>query len=59
YLKVFDSFKKLKYSSLEIDCITIHLFLSMLPLHSDSKIRQDAFIANVYRLYSNLELEVL
>lgn len=31
--------------------INIHLFLSMIPLHSDSKKRQNAFLANSLRLY--------
>ena len=31
---------------------TILLFLSMLPLHVDDSSRQDAFIANILRLYS-------
>ncbi len=36
----------------------IHLFLSMLPLHKDSKKRQKAFIANSLRLFVELkELE--
>lgn len=32
----------------------IHLFISMLPLHKDSKKRQKAFIANSLRLYTEL-----
>lgn len=32
----------------------IHLFLSMLPLHSDDTLRQKALFANVFRLYSEL-----
>lgn len=31
--------------------INIHLFLSMIPLHSDSKDRQNAFLANSLRLF--------
>ncbi|WP_421855638.1 hypothetical protein [Oricola sp.] len=38
----------------EVLSITIHLFLSMLPLHSDSFKRQCAFIANAIRLYEEL-----
>ncbi len=30
----------------------IHLFLSMLPLHSDNEIRQQALFANAFRLYT-------
>lgn len=38
----------------------IHLFISMLPLHKDSKKRQKAFIANSLRLFVELkELEKL
>lgn len=32
--------------------ITIHLFLSMLPLHADNPRRQRAFVANALRLFS-------
>ncbi|AFN55957.1 ecdysteroid kinase [Zymomonas mobilis] len=42
-------------NSLEIQAITISLFLSMLPLHADRPDRQAAFIANALRLFSNLE----
>ena len=35
----------------EIYAVMIHLFLSMLPLHSDNPQRQKAFIANAIRLY--------
>lgn len=43
------------YSEKEILAITILLFLSMLPLHSDRPDRQQAFIANALRLYRMLE----
>lgn len=33
----------------------IHLFLSMLPLHSDNKERQDALFSNAFRLYKKLK----
>ena len=36
----------------EIAAITVHLFLSMLPLHRDRPDRQKAFLANAYRLYA-------
>ena len=36
----------------EIRALTIHLFLSMLPLHSDRPDRQMAFVANALRLFS-------
>jgi len=39
------------YEEKEILAITVHLFLSMLPLHSDNSKRQDAFIANALRLF--------
>lgn len=43
------------YEEKEILAITIHLFLSMLPLHSDRPERQKAFIANAIRLYKKLK----
>lgn len=36
----------------EITAITIHLFLSMLPLHADRPDRQRAFVANALRLFA-------
>lgn len=42
------------YCEKEILAITIHLFLSMLPLHFDNPLRQKAFIANALRLYDDL-----
>ena len=42
-------FKTCKNS--EILAIMCHLFLSMLPLHSDDKSRQNALLANAYRIY--------
>jgi hypothetical protein len=55
-----DSFKNMeingvKGGGVEIRAVTIALFLSMLPLHADRPDRQQAFIANALRLYSNLE----
>ena len=38
----------------EILAITCHLFLSMLPLHSDDMNRQNALLANAYRIYFDL-----
>lgn len=35
--------------------IMIHLFLSMLPLHSDNEKRQYALLANAFRLYIDLK----
>ena len=39
----------------EIRAIVLLLFLSMLPLHADNLARQNALLANVFRLYLNLE----
>lgn len=39
--------------------MTIHLFLSMLPLHSDSRTRQLALFANTFRLYHLLKEEIV
>lgn len=38
----------------EILAIVCHLFLSMLPLHSDDMNRQNALLANAYRIYFDL-----
>ncbi|APT58371.1 hypothetical protein RGI145_15900 [Roseomonas gilardii] len=35
--------------------LTVHLFLSMLPLHADRPDRQRAFLANALRLYAKME----
>lgn len=45
----------LRLTSPEILAITIHLFLSMLPLHQDAPHRQRAFVANALRLFRMLE----
>jgi hypothetical protein len=37
---------------LNLYAMQIQLFLSMLPLHSDSPLRQKAFLANTFRLYA-------
>ena len=39
----------------EIRAIAVHLFLSMVPLHSDRRERQSAFVANAARLYADLD----
>lgn len=44
-----------KITDKSIIASTIQLFLSMLPLHNDKKIRQKAFIANAIRLYLELD----
>lgn len=38
----------------QITAITIHLFLSMLPLHADNPHRQQAFVANALRLFAEV-----
>lgn len=43
------------YHEKEILAITVHLFLSMLPLHSDRPERQKAFISNALRLFEQLK----
>lgn len=52
-LQAFDSifFKQSNFVKSEIIVICMHLFLSMLPLHSECERRQTAFLANVFRLY--------
>ncbi len=42
----------LSLSDDQITAITIHLFLSMLPLHADNPARQQAFVANALRLFA-------
>ncbi|MDD6056112.1 MAG: capsular biosynthesis protein [Helicobacteraceae bacterium] len=39
----------------ELYALLVHLFLSMLPLHSDDKRRQMALFANAFRLYFELK----
>ncbi len=43
-----------KISCSDVMPLTILLFLSMLPLHSDQPVRQMAFIANALRLYLDM-----
>lgn len=52
FVKVFD-FEDLK----ELWAITIHLFLSMLPLHSENLNKQNALLANALSLYIKLKNE--
>lgn len=40
----------------EIRALTIHLFLSMLPLHADKPNRQRAFLANALRMFISLDV---
>lgn len=43
--------EKFSISLESLFAMQIHLFLSMIPLHKDSKAKQDAIFANVYRIY--------
>lgn len=45
----------INFNSKEIFSISVLLFISMLPLHSDRPDRQIAFIANALRLYLSIE----
>lgn len=38
-----------------IQALTIQLFLSMLPLHADRPDRQEAFLANAFRIFMSLD----
>ncbi|WP_429090595.1 hypothetical protein [Aeromonas rivipollensis] len=46
--------KQFGLSAENIYAMQIHLFLSMLPLHFDDKIRQKALFSNVFRLHQKL-----
>lgn len=55
-----EQFKTLQFAEYSIDQLSvypimIHLFLSMLPLHSDNVERQKAMLANALRLYVELK----
>ncbi|MFM5068537.1 hypothetical protein ACEUBL_05535 [Aeromonas veronii] len=57
YFELEDAFVEMISSRYEIHKLSlyamqIHLFLSMLPLHSDNKPRQQALFANAFRLYN-------
>jgi hypothetical protein len=39
----------------ELYAMQTQLFLSMLPLHSDDKGRQQALLANAFRMYDMME----
>jgi hypothetical protein len=59
-LKIQNVFGGMTYNGLfpqskEIRAIVVLLFLSMLPLHSDRKEKQDTLLANVFRLYAEME----
>lgn len=53
------SFLEIFKPNKEIFALNIHLFLSMLPLHKDSKERQMAFLANALRLFGEFFKEEL
>ena len=53
-----DILHRFGYSETEILAISIHLFLSMLPLHRDEPMRQNAFIGNAIRLFKKLRSSV-
>lgn len=44
-----------KTDSIEINCIVILLFLSMLPLHKDNEKKQYAILSNAIRLFKELK----
>ncbi|RPF00125.1 capsular biosynthesis protein [Vibrio crassostreae] len=47
--------RKFGISAQNLYAMQIQLFLSMLPLHADDKLRQDALFANAFRLYQILQ----
>ena len=47
--------KEFNLSKVENLSMQIHLFLSMLPLHSDDTLRQRAIFANVFRIFYKLK----
>ncbi|MEH6509584.1 hypothetical protein [Halopseudomonas aestusnigri] len=58
--EVADIYKEVFYSNMPelektVHAISIQLFLSMLPLHSDRPDRQASMIANAIRLYANMD----
>ncbi len=50
------TFWKMNFDPQDIQSIVVTLFLSMVPLHKDSRERQMAFLANAFRLYRGLGL---
>ena len=47
----FSDFTELRQTTI---AITVQLFLSMLPLHSDNPVRQKTMLANALRIFSEL-----
>jgi hypothetical protein len=56
FVEMFLSDKKLEQ---EIIAINVHLFLSMIPLHSDQPMRQKAMMLNAVRLFKILQKKVV
>jgi len=54
-IEIQEIFNKTFGTTDKLYAIMIHLFLSMLPLHSDNKNRQYALLANAFRLYKELK----
>ncbi|EGJ4436634.1 capsular biosynthesis protein [Campylobacter upsaliensis] len=52
-----NAFKEIFKIDKALMTLTLHLFLSMLPLHNDDAKRQNAFLANAYRIYDLLKEE--
>lgn len=50
---------KFQLQSNALYAMQIHLFLSMLPLHSDDVKRQQALMANAFRLYQQINKDIL
>ena len=46
-----EKFKLQNITVMELMPATVLLFLSMIPLHADNKIRQEAMLINGFRLY--------
>ncbi|MDA0742708.1 MAG: hypothetical protein O3A72_02545 [Proteobacteria bacterium] len=49
------SVRNQKVNDAPITAMTVHMFLSMLPLHADRPDRQDAFLANALRLFHTMD----
>ncbi|HEC1574167.1 TPA: hypothetical protein R1X69_001737 [Campylobacter upsaliensis] len=56
-LAIQNAFKEIFKIDKALMTLTLHLFLSMLPLHNDDTKRQNAFLANAYRIYDLLKEE--
>ncbi|MDW6002200.1 aminoglycoside phosphotransferase family protein [Vibrio mangrovi] len=47
--------KYFNLNEMNLLAMQIHLFISMLPLHADDHLRQDALFANAFRLYQKMK----